>query len=115
MGATQFQAMMEAEKSGHASNSPQLSWLATDQIPDALAERWKEPLIVSDTLAMLQYTSGSTSQPKGVMISHGNLMDNIRAIQRAFGMGGATTACSGCRRIMTWDWWRRARARCCPA
>jgi 8-amino-7-oxononanoate synthase len=85
-GAAQFQAMMEAENSGQAASSPQLSWLATDEIPDALAERWEEPAIAPDTLAMLQYTSGSTSRPKGVMVSHGNLMANIRAIHQAFGL-----------------------------
>jgi 8-amino-7-oxononanoate synthase len=85
-GVAQFQTMMEAENSGQAANSSQLSWLATDEIPDALAERWQEPAIASDTLAMLQYTSGSTSRPKGVMISHGNLMANIRAIHQAFGV-----------------------------
>ena len=35
---------------------------------------------------MLQYTSGSTSQPKGVMISHANLIDNTRTIHNAFGI-----------------------------
>jgi acyl-CoA synthetase (AMP-forming)/AMP-acid ligase II len=40
--------------------------------------------ISSDTLAFLQYTSGSTSQPKGVMLSHGNLMHNLKAIQHGF-------------------------------
>ena len=85
-GAARFQAMMEAEKSGQAATSSQLSWLATDEIPDALAERWQEPAIAPDTLAMLQYTSGSTSRPKGVMVSHGNLMANIRAIHQAFGI-----------------------------
>jgi len=84
-GASQFQTMMEAGKSGQAT-SFRLSWLATDEIPDALAERWQEPAIAPDTLAMLQYTSGSTSRPKGVMISHGNLMANIRAIHQAFGI-----------------------------
>ncbi len=83
-GAAQFQAMMEAQKNGQAAAFSQLSWLATDEIPDALAERWQEPAIAPDTLAMLQYTSGSTSRPKGVVLSHANLMANIRAIHQAF-------------------------------
>jgi acyl-CoA synthetase (AMP-forming)/AMP-acid ligase II len=37
-----------------------------------------------DTLAFLQYTSGSTADPKGVMVSHDNLMHNERMIQRTF-------------------------------
>jgi acyl-CoA synthetase (AMP-forming)/AMP-acid ligase II len=38
----------------------------------------------SDSLAILQYTSGSTSAPKGVMITHGNLLANNAMIQEAF-------------------------------
>ena len=83
-GAAQFQAMMEGQKKGQAAAFSQLSWLATDEIPDALAERWQEPAIAPDTMAMLQYTSGSTSRPKGVVLSHANLMANIRAIHQAF-------------------------------
>jgi acyl-CoA synthetase (AMP-forming)/AMP-acid ligase II len=64
----------------------QFPWLATDEIPDALAEHWQEPAIAPGTLAMLQYTSGSTSQPKGVMLSHANLMANVHAIHQAFGV-----------------------------
>jgi 8-amino-7-oxononanoate synthase len=84
--ADQFQAMTEVEKSGQAATSSRLLWLATDEIPDVLAERWNEPAIAADALAMLQYTSGSTSQPKGVMLSHANLMANVRAIHQAFGL-----------------------------
>lgn len=38
-----------------------------------------------EDIAVLQYTSGSTSAPKGIMISHGNLIANQRMIQAAFG------------------------------
>ena len=38
-----------------------------------------------DDLAFLQYTSGSTSAPKGVMVSHGNLLDNLEMIRLALG------------------------------
>jgi amino acid adenylation domain-containing protein len=37
------------------------------------------------TPAFLQYTSGSTADPKGVIISHSNLMHNLELIRRAFG------------------------------
>ena len=79
----QFQSMIE-RKSDQAAAFPPIRWLATDEIPDTLAQQWSEPVIASNTLAMLQYTSGSTSQPKGVMLSHANLIDNTQAIYHAF-------------------------------
>jgi len=69
------------------AHSPELEamhWLATDKIPLDLAAEWKEPEISSETLAFLQYTSGSTAQPKGVMVSHGNLLHNSSLIQDFF-------------------------------
>ena len=36
-------------------------------------------------LAFLQYTSGSTGKPKGVMVTHRNLLDNVRKIEKFFG------------------------------
>jgi len=61
-----------------------LQWLVTDNIDDGLAEEWRNPGITSNTLAFLQYTSGSTAQPKGVMLSHDHLLHNERMIQQAF-------------------------------
>jgi acyl-CoA synthetase (AMP-forming)/AMP-acid ligase II/acyl carrier protein len=51
-----------------------LSWLVTDEVPDDRADDWRPPLITEDSIAFLQYTSGSTSAPKGAMLSHRNLM-----------------------------------------
>ncbi len=45
---------------------------------------WRVPEITECSLALLQFTSGSTGYPKGVMISHGNIVENQKAICRAF-------------------------------
>lgn len=42
-----------------------------------------EPAVTADDLCFLQYTSGSTSAPKGVMVSHGNLSANCLGIMRS--------------------------------
>jgi amino acid adenylation domain-containing protein/thioester reductase-like protein len=68
----------------HAPDLAALHWLNNDQVPPGIETDWRPPDISSETLAFLQYTSGSTSQPKGVMLSHGNLMHNLEAIRRGF-------------------------------
>jgi acyl-CoA synthetase (AMP-forming)/AMP-acid ligase II/3-oxoacyl-(acyl-carrier-protein) synthase/malonyl CoA-acyl carrier protein transacylase/acyl carrier protein len=67
-----------------APEFPQVNWIATDQIADSLAENWVEPSIDGDTIAFLQYTSGSTADPKGVVVSHLNLLSNLEATDRLF-------------------------------
>ena len=44
-----------------------------------------------EALAFLQYTSGSTSTPKGVMVSHGNLLDNLEMMRLRFGNSATST------------------------
>lgn len=58
-----------------------VTWLPTGALT-ADAGQWADPLVGTDTLAFLQYTSGSTAAPKGVMVSHGNLLHNSFQIQR---------------------------------
>jgi acyl-CoA synthetase (AMP-forming)/AMP-acid ligase II/aryl carrier-like protein len=51
----------------------------------AEADGWRRPRgLAPDSLAFLQYTSGSTAAPRGVMVSHGNLAHNERELQRCW-------------------------------
>lgn len=71
----------------HAPDLQALRWLNTEQVPDAVESDWRYPAVTTETLAFLQYTSGSTSQPKGVMLTHGNLLHNLKAIRHSFQIG----------------------------
>lgn len=61
-----------------------LRWLTTDNLDADLAPTWRSPQLSSSTLAFLQYTSGSTAEPKGVKITYKNLLHNLEAIHRCF-------------------------------
>jgi acyl transferase domain-containing protein/acyl-CoA synthetase (AMP-forming)/AMP-acid ligase II/acyl carrier protein/predicted alpha/beta-fold hydrolase len=58
--------------------------ITTDNIDSQVSSQWQPVNINEDKLAFLQYTSGSTGMPKGVMVSHGNLIDNSRLINQCF-------------------------------
>ncbi|MCI0389698.1 MAG: AMP-binding protein [Acidobacteria bacterium] len=64
---------------GGALEVPQfrsIRWVITDDFTPELAECWKENGTNENDIAFLQYTSGSTSAPKGVLVSHDNLLHN---------------------------------------
>lgn len=63
----------------------ELMWIATDEA-SALApsEQWRHYTPVPEDLMFLQYTSGSTGSPRGVMVSHGNIMHNVEMMRKHF-------------------------------
>jgi amino acid adenylation domain-containing protein len=61
-----------------------MQWLATDMLSSEIENERDEREPDGDSVAMLQYTSGSTGQPRGVMLSHRNLTHNSALLARAF-------------------------------
>jgi acyl-CoA synthetase (AMP-forming)/AMP-acid ligase II len=56
-----------------------IPWLVTERVDGAAADAWVHPDVGRDAVAFLQYTSGSTAAPRGVMVTHGNLIENLAA------------------------------------
>lgn len=71
-----------------------MRWFATDDISLDLAERWRRPPVTTETLAYLQYTSGSTATPKGVMVTHANVLHNCAYINQGFKQTSASVGLS---------------------
>ncbi len=68
-----------------------LAWEATDQLDVVLTDNFRTVDHTGEDLAFLQYTSGSTSEPRGVMISHKNLLHNLETIRQGFDVAAAGT------------------------
>lgn len=73
-----------------AAEIPGQTWIKTDAIDESPAEDFRRPDVAAGELAFLQYTSGSTGSPKGVMVSHANILNNEAMIERAFGHDSST-------------------------
>src|SRR5262249_30388384 len=68
-----------------------LEWIATDVVATQRTDRWTDPGVTPDTLAIFQYTSGSTASPKGVMLTHRNVVANEQMILNLLNTGADDT------------------------
>jgi fatty-acyl-CoA synthase len=69
-----------------AAQAPELQRVVAIEGVRSMREDLKPAKVGLDDTAFLQFTSGSTSRPKGVMLTHGNLAANVRAIMQ-LGLG----------------------------
>lgn len=71
-------------------------WLSSDDLEANPHSNWKKQNVQPSDLAFLQYTSGSTKNPRGVMVSHGNILQNLEMIRQGFQLsphGGQVGVC----------------------
>ena len=71
----------------NSSNGHRLEWIATDAIDNSAAADYSLHECAPEDIAFLQYTSGSTGSPKGVVLAHANITDNCTKITGAFETG----------------------------
>lgn len=82
---TTAQIRTRVEKIFHqAPDLKSMHWLSTDTLTGQALNAWHEPKIKQDTTAFLQYTSGTTASPRGVMVTHSNLMNNLAMMHEYF-------------------------------
>ena len=62
------------------------TWLSCDELERSSPEAWQKPTFGPNDIAFLQYTSGSTRDPRGVAVSHGNIAYNLEMIRQGFGL-----------------------------
>jgi acyl-CoA synthetase (AMP-forming)/AMP-acid ligase II len=65
-----------------------LSWHAFDTLAEGLETEYRPEATASADVALLQYTSGSTGDPKGVVVTHGNLIAQLSMIADGYRDGG---------------------------
>jgi len=81
LATAKTQAKMKSAVDG-LSAGPKLTWLAMDERSDD-GSAWERPNVGGDTLAMIQYTSGSTGVPKGCVLTHRNYLSNLEIMRWA--------------------------------
>ncbi|MCK5839170.1 MAG: AMP-binding protein [Bacteroidales bacterium] len=71
-----------------------MKWLETDLLTDSSRHKFDSLPILLEEIALLQYTSGSTGLPKGVMVSHLNIMRNSEFIRQSFELSVSSVSVS---------------------
>jgi amino acid adenylation domain-containing protein len=83
-------ALRQLQSGGRFDGWPtRVKWMATDTLA-LRPEGWRRPALRADSIAFLQYTSGSTADPRGVILTHQNLLVNSEAIKTCFGHDGSS-------------------------
>ena len=86
--------MLAGSSCGRRDGDHAVAWVATDALDESAARTWRDPGVIPRTLAFLQYTSGSTAAPRGVMVTHGNLLHNLAYAFHQAGNDGSSVSVS---------------------
>ncbi len=73
MALTTATVRARLDEAGMAADPIDLTWLLLEDLP-AADDSWEPPTLAPEHVAFLQYTSGSTGTPRGVVVTHANIV-----------------------------------------